>query len=253
MAALSNRLAGCRACKYDRGAITRCPARLVHNVSVLKPLTSTPANTVSDAYLLQCMQLVVQYVGAIPPDRASAQRAFGVLYDNTVQRVHAMVRRFVHDEATAQEVTEDVFFMAWSQAARFDATRGGVMAWLLTMARSKAIDAWRQHAARTVQFDSDVADDALAQVCTSVTPVDLLEAMDRQHALHAALVSVSPAARTMISLAFFQGLTHSEISAHLGTPLGTVKTTLRRALLTLREVLQSSLGADMPQGLVVED
>jgi RNA polymerase sigma factor (sigma-70 family) len=233
-------------------------AGLVHNGYVLKPLNSPPAQSANDAYLLQCMQLVAQHASvgtasASPFNRANAERAFGVLYDNAVQRVYSMVRRFVHEEAAAQEVTEDVFFAAWSQAARFDVARGSVMAWLLAMARSKAIDAWRQQATCAVQFDSDAVDDALAKVSTGLTPVDLLEAMNRQHALHAALVNVSPAARMMISLAFFQGLTHSEISAHLGTPLGTVKTTLRRALLTLREVLQSSLGADIPQDLVVEE
>jgi RNA polymerase sigma factor (sigma-70 family) len=236
-------------------------AGLVHNiyVSYLPDLISSEASAApamlqaGDAYLQQCIELIAHCHGAAPSDaaasRVSAERAFNVLYDQTVQRVHALVRRFVKDEATAQEVTEDVFFMAWSQAKRFDATRGGALAWLLTIARSKALDAWRQLAARWVHYDSELADDQLAQLATPGGPSDICEAIDQQHALHAALHNVPPAARQMISLAFFQGLTHAEISAHLGLPLGTVKTTIRRALVSMRAVLQERLGADMPAGL----
>ncbi len=236
-------------------------AGLVHNifVSYLPDLISSQASPApamqqaGDAYLQQCVELMARCHGADPSgvatSRASAERAFSVLYDQTVQRVHALVRRFVKDDAAAQEVTEDVFFMAWSQAQRFDATRGSALAWLLTIARSKALDAWRQQAARWVHYDSKLADDQLAQLAAPGGPSDIFEATDQQHTLHAALHNVPPAARQMISLAFFQGLTHAEISVHLGLPLGTVKTTLRRALISMRAVLQDRLGADMPAGL----
>ncbi len=238
---------------------------LVHNICVSDSpdLVSTHVSQAlaspqaGDAYLLQCMGLMTQFNAQAPSGhntfRASAERAFGVLYDQTVQRVHAMVRRYVKDEGAAQEVTEDIFFMAWSQAHKFDATRGSVLAWLLTIARSKALDAWRQQAARWVQFDSEVADDQLAQIPALGMPDDILEAMDQQHAVHAALQGVSPAARQMISLAFFQGLTHTEISDHLQTPLGTVKTTIRRALISMRDVLQERLGSDAALNLTVEE
>jgi RNA polymerase sigma factor (sigma-70 family) len=237
---------------------------LVHNnyVSDSPDLISVEASQApailqaGDAYLHQCMGLIA-HCNADPlsdsASRASAERAFGVLYDRTVQRVHALVRRYVKDEGAAQEVTEDVFFMAWSQARRFDAERGSVLAWLMTIARSKALDVWRQHAARWVHFDSQVADDELAQLPTHGTPSDILEAVDQHHAVHAALQEVSPAARQMISLAFFQGLTHTEISTHLQIPLGTVKTTIRRALISMRDVLQGRLGADMAADLNLEE
>ncbi len=240
-------------------------AGLVHNiyVSYLPDLISnetSPAPAIlqaGDAYLQQCIELMAHCHGADPSgvavSRASAERAFSVLYDQTVQRVHALVRRFVKDDATAQEVTEDVFFMAWSQAQRFDATRGSALAWLLTIARSKALDAWRQQAARWVHYNSELADDQLAQSAAPVGPSDIFEAADQQHALQAALHNVPPAARQMISLAFFQGLTHAEISAHLSLPLGTVKTTIRRALISMRAVLQERLGANMPANLAVPE
>ncbi len=204
----------------------------------------------SDAYLAQCVQFMSQCAGKDHgAKRASAEQAFSVLYDHCVQRVHALVRRFVHDEAVAQEVTEDVFWAAWTHAPKFDAQRGTVLAWLLTMARSKALDAWRQHAAHLVHVDNHTSDEGLDRASADDTPVDLLAAADREHALHAALAHLSPTARQMLNLAFFQGLTHHEISVHLHLPLGTVKTTIRRALLSLRTSLQSSLGADMPAGL----
>ncbi len=250
-----------------------CSAQgMVHNIAVLQPVsTQLPAasaaglaapvqSPASDGYLVQCIQLIAQHAmasslndtNAATDTRAGAEQAFSVLYDHTVKRVHALVRRYVKDESTAQEITEDVFFMAWSQAPRFNAARGNPIAWLLIMARSKALDAWRQHAARLVHFDSDATDDLLAQASAHGTPLDLLETVDQKNALHHALAQVSPAARQMLSLAFFQGLTHSEISGHLKTPLGTVKTTLRRALLSMREILQTQCGAELPAGLLEE-
>jgi RNA polymerase sigma factor (sigma-70 family) len=235
---------------------------LGHNTRVSQPTTMYSTNTAAEAQLLSYVQAMADCVGApsavandkcAPAQRAQAERAMGQLYDHTVQRVHALVRRFVHEDSAAQEVTEDVFYQAWLQSPRFDATRGSVMAWLLTMARSRALDAWRKHSAQWVSFDSDTADALLAHTSAPGTPFDLLAAIDTRHALHAALAEVSPSARQMISLAFFQGLTQQEISEHLHTPLGTVKTTLRRALVSLREHLQTTLQADMPAGLLVED
>jgi RNA polymerase sigma factor (sigma-70 family) len=255
---------GCKASVRPR----RPAFGLVHNMLVSESVHAhlifapSPAELVaalspaSESYLLQCVGLIAQH--SAHPElgsyaRASAEHAFSVLYDHTVQRVHALVRRHVKDDGAAQEVTEDVFFIAWSQAARFDAMRGNPIAWLLTIARSKALDAWRQHASQKVQFDSEMTDDLLAETSAQDTPLDILEAVDQKTTLYAALGQVSPAARQMISLAFFQGLTHAEISEHLKTPLGTVKTTLRRALLSMREVLQSQVEPGLLDGLLVEE
>jgi RNA polymerase sigma factor (sigma-70 family) len=235
---------------------------LVHNCRVNTEEVMSRSDTAAQAQLALWVQAMALCVGAgaagahdprASAQRAQAERALGQLYDHTVQRVHALVRRFVHEDSAAQEVTEDVFYQAWLQSPRFDSARGTVMAWLLTMARSRALDAWRKHSAQLVSFDSDAADELLAQTSGPCTPFDLLSATDTRHALHAALAEVPSVARQMISLAFFQGLTQQQISDHLQTPLGTVKTTLRRALLSLREHLQTSLQADMPIGLLVEE
>lgn len=239
----------------------RLPGRkkhtLVHNVRVSTEEFTTRTDTAAQAQLALWVQAMATCVGASPAvaqqQRAHAERALGLLYDHSVQRVHALVRRFVYEDSAAQEVTEDVFYQAWLQSPRFDAARGNVMAWLLTMARSRALDAWRKHSTQLVSFDSDAVDDLLAHCAAANTPFDLLAELDTRHALHAALAEVSPTARQMINLAFFQGLTQQDISTHLHLPLGTVKTTLRRALISLRERLQGSLQDAMHTDLAVED
>jgi RNA polymerase sigma factor (sigma-70 family) len=247
----------------------RCPRRrlagrawLGHNTCVSNDTLLKRTDTVADEQLALCVQAMARHAAAglatgpdLRPDteRVAAERALSELYDCAVQRVHAMVRRFVHEDSAAQEVTEDVFYQAWTHAPRFDASRGSVMGWLLTMARSRALDAWRKHNAQLVSFDSDAADELLAHASDTHSPPDLLAVADTHHALHRALAEVPPAARQMISLAFFQGLTHSEISEHMQTPLGTVKTTIRRALQSLREHLQDTLAVDIPMGLSLEE
>jgi RNA polymerase sigma factor (sigma-70 family) len=229
----------------------------VHNTQVPNPDSAIATDLSADAHLAECVQTIAQFSGvscpSSPDQRASAECALSELYDCTLQRVHSLVRRFVHDADAAQEVTEDVFYQAWTQAARFDASRGSVTTWLFAMARGRAIDAWRKSSAQLVSFDSDAADDAATQIRGGNSPCDLLAAADEQHALHAALAQLSPLARQMLSLAFFQGLTHGEISVHMDTPLGTVKTIIRRALLTMRESLRLTLRDDLPISLVMED
>jgi RNA polymerase sigma factor (sigma-70 family) len=202
-----------------------------------------------DAHLKKCVQTIARHLLANDiadqTSRTSAELAFSELYDATVQRVFCMVRRFIRDEGRAQEITADVFHQAWLQAARFDANRGNVVAWLLVMARSKSLDACRRQAANRVTFDSEMTEALLAEVNHIETPLDILLSVDRNTSLHLALEKIVPLARQMIGLAFYQGFTHSEISEHMKMPLGTVKTVIRRALLELREELKELVGADI--------
>lgn len=170
----------------------------------------------------------------------AAEKALAQLYDATVQRVYSLVHRFVQDDAAAQDVTQEVYMQAWAQAERFDAQRGAVMAWLLNLARSRALDAWRKQSASPVLADSGIADNAAQQLTSSSQPLDLIDAMDTRCALHTALAQLPALTRQMLSLAFFQDMSHQQISDHLRMPLGTVKSTVRRALLTLREHLQQT-------------
>jgi len=167
------------------------------------------------------------------------QRALERLYDASAGRVHALVLRIVRQRALAEEVVEDTFWQVWRQAARFDAARGRPMTWLLAMARSRAIDALRRD--QRFQHDELPDDDEQADAgAAAAPPQDLLEATRHHAAVHAALVALDARSRQLVALAFFRGLTHEEIAAQQGLPLGTVKSLIRRALLQLRRAMEAS-------------
>jgi RNA polymerase sigma-70 factor (ECF subfamily) len=164
------------------------------------------------------------------------ERALAQLYDATVSRVHGLVLKIVRKQALAEEVVEDTFFQVWRQALRFDAARGAPMAWLLGMARSRAIDSLRREA----RFKAQSLDVEGAEVM----PADQAPAADelldvaRGHAeLHRALMLLNAQPRQLVALAFFRGLSHEEIASQTQLPLGTVKSQIRRALLLLCQSL----------------
>jgi RNA polymerase sigma-70 factor (ECF subfamily) len=165
------------------------------------------------------------------------ERALAALYDATCHRVHGLALRIVQRQALAEEVVEDTFWQVWRQAARFDATRGRPLTWLLAMARSRAIDALR----RDQRFrHEELPEDDLADAGSAAPPPqDLLDATRGQAALHAALLKIEPRSRQLVALAFFRGWTHEEIAEQQGLPLGTVKSLIRRALIALRHHLEA--------------
>jgi RNA polymerase sigma-70 factor (ECF subfamily) len=175
------------------------------------------------------------------------ERALAALYEATFPRVYGLVLRITRRTALAEEATEDTYWQVWRQAPRFDATRGRALSWLLAMARSRAIDALRRDERfRHDELPEDDAGDALAHDDTA--PPDLLEATRTGSALHAALARLEAQPRQLVALAFLRGLTHDEIAAQCALPLGTVKSQIRRALITLRACLvEAGLAAgEMP-------
>ena len=163
------------------------------------------------------------------------ERALSALYDATVARVYTIVQCLVRRSALSEEVVEDTYFQVWRQAARFDAARGRPMTWLLGMARSRAIDAIRREA----RFEhASLDDEAGAEIeDTSTTADDLLDAARCHADLHRALMLLNAQPRQLVALAFLRGMSHEEIADHTALPLGTVKSQIRRALITLRDVL----------------
>jgi len=166
------------------------------------------------------------------------ERALTALYDATLSRVYGLVLRVLRRPALADEVVEEIYFQVWRNALRFDAARGCAMAWLLGMARSRAIDAVRrearfQHTSLDAESAPEVASDAPAAD-------DLLDVAIGHAELHRALMLLNAQPRQLVALAFFRGLSHEEIAAQTALPLGTVKSQIRRALVTLRQVLGSS-------------
>ena len=175
------------------------------------------------------------------------QQALADLYETMAGRVYGLALRITRQVQTAEEVTEDCFWQVWRQAPRFDPARGAAVAWIMTIARSRALDALRR-----AETTEPLGDERLANIEAEHgnDPQDLLDAVEKQHRLHAALRDLEPLPRQLVALAFFRGLSHEEIAAQMGLPLGTVKSHIRRALLRLRELLGSAPGAANPSHMV---
>ena len=166
------------------------------------------------------------------------EEALGELYDATVPLIYGLALRITRSPQVAEEVSAATYWQAWVQARRFDINRGSPRSWLISIARSRALDAIRQIevAKRRLPAESEIPD----EFSTQADPQDLLQAVERTALLHAALRKLDPLPRQLIALAFFKGLTHAEIAAHVEVPLGTVKSHIRRAMGTLRETLKTA-------------
>lgn len=166
---------------------------------------------------------------------AGDQSALAALYDESSRLVYSMAVRLLGDVADAEEVTMDVYTQVWRAAAAYDSSRGSVAAWLITLARSRAIDRIRSRSGRRNNETAFPETFDLASEGTS--PERQTEEMQRRHRVTAALQTLPPEQREVVRLAFFAGLTHSELAARLQQPLGTVKTRLRTGMMKLREQL----------------
>ncbi len=165
------------------------------------------------------------------------EAALGSLYQRLNGPVYSLALRITRNESTAEEVLQDVFWQVWQQAPRFDASRGSAIAWVLTLTRSRALDAARRlmRPVNAQGQSSEDMDDLLAS--PDAGPQDLLFAAQQGSRLQVALQALEPLRRQLISLSFYLGQTQQEIADHMGLPLGTVKSHMRRGLLALREAL----------------
>lgn len=155
-------------------------------------------------------------------------------YDQTSAGVYGLAMRILGDPSLAQEVVLDVYAQVWQRAADFDAARGTVSAWLITLTRSRAIDTRR---ARRRSPITESLDDAGELSADTPTPEASSAAAERHRFVRRAVANLNADARQAIELAYFGGLTHTEIAARLDQPLGTVKTRIRTAMMQLRTLL----------------
>ncbi|MEA3411179.1 MAG: sigma-70 family RNA polymerase sigma factor [Pseudomonadota bacterium] len=165
------------------------------------------------------------------------ETALGELYDLTVNRVYALALRVTQRPEIAEEVVSDVYVQAWRSASRYDGTRGTVRGWLTMLCRSRAIDALRREGPDRAEEGRNVED---IPGGAEFLQQDLIMALERSTAVHRAVAGLDETQRQLISLAFYRGLTHTELASYTGMPLGTVKTTLRRAYAALRGVIGAS-------------
>lgn len=178
------------------------------------------------------------------PIATGDQKALADFYDASVGRVYSIALRIVRRPEMAEEVVSDVYMQVWRDATRYDTSRGRVLAWLLVITRSRALDLLRR---QDEAFSHPEPQDLIAEPeDNGKNPQDLLSATQSNALLGEALRALSPMQRHLISLAFFKGLSHSEIVEHAGIPLGSVKTHIRRALTVLREALGGEFDMQQP-------
>lgn len=167
--------------------------------------------------------------------------AFEALYDRYANILYASAMKFVKEDADAQDVVQDVFIQIWDKAKLYDPAKGKPLTWALTLTRNRAIDRIRAIQRRTRlrdEFEQETAVDESAGVREALSGVD---ASEKGQILRAAVNQLSPQQRKVVELAYFGGLTQTEIAEKLGEPLGTVKARARRGLLKLKELLTDQL------------
>lgn len=163
--------------------------------------------------------------------------ALGTFYDRTLGQAHAVAVRIVQDRDAAEDVLAETYLQIWRDAARYDPARGNPLAWLLTICRSRALDALRRQGPLETRDPVSLTE---SMVDSAADTADIVTAMQEGSRVRAALAALPEVARQLLTLAFFRGLSHQEIAAHTGLPLGTVKSHLRKAQEALRERLEIS-------------
>jgi RNA polymerase sigma-70 factor, ECF subfamily len=161
--------------------------------------------------------------------RSGDAGAMAALYDRYSSIVYSVALRVLQDTAAAEDVLQDIFMQLWRNPGAFDASRGNMAAWLAVIARHRAIDSLRRR-----RPENDIED-----IVVSVEP-DLASEADRYRVMEKvrdALGTMTPPQRSVLEMAYFEGLTHAEIAEKTGEPLGTIKTRIRTGLLSLRKVL----------------
>jgi len=179
---------------------------------------------------------------AAEADRAAIQRmargdhdALADLYDRHSRLLYSLALRIVRFEADAEDVLQEVFAQVWRQALRYDTNRGTVIGWLVTLTRSRALDKLRRGRARPQATDGE---QRAHEVPDTSPAIDLtLVSAEQAAAVRAALEALPDNQRVPLQLAYYEGLSQSEIAAKLDAPLGTIKTRMRQALLRLREAV----------------
>ena len=168
-------------------------------------------------------------------------RSFEEFYRRFGGVLFATIIRILNHQEAAEDVLQEVFLQIWEKAPLYDAARGKPLTWVVTLARNRAIDRLRS-TQRSLRLHSEAEREAQAfDPAEERSSVDALEAVETGKLVREAVRKLSKDQKEAISLAFFSGLTQTEIAERLGEPLGTVKARIRRGMMRLRELLKSRI------------
>ena len=169
------------------------------------------------------------------------QSAFSALYDRLSRPLYSLALRMLGDAGDAQDALQDVFLQIWSRAATYNPEQSTVFSWTVLLTRSRVIDRLRARKRRLRIVDSATGDEDadVADASTMESAADTADRNDEAARVRSVLNNLPSEQREAIELAFFGHLTHHEIAARLGEPLGTIKARIRRGLLKLRERLRT--------------
>ena len=161
--------------------------------------------------------------------RSGDEQAMAQLYERYSPIVYSVALRVLGETGAAEDILQDVFMQLWRRPDSFDASRGSLPAWLAVISRNRAIDSLRKRRPET-----DIAD-VIVSVEPNLAGAEWSGAMEK---IRGALGSMPPPQRSALEMAYFEGLSHTEIAERTGEPLGTIKTRIRSGLLALRKVFE---------------
>lgn len=178
------------------------------------------------------------WAGLMPRIAQGDEASLAALYDATHKIIYGVALRVLGNTEDAEEVTLDVYNQVWRSARSFQSGRGTVMAWLLTLARTRALDKLRARASR--QRNVEPLGTQNETPAGSASPEEQSASSQQRAIVLAALGRLPDEQRQALELAYFQGLSHTELAERLGEPLGTVKTRIRLGMMKLRDHLHHS-------------
>ena len=190
---------------------------------------ASPSNPLASANDLALLRLVAE----------RQSQALAELYNRHAPALLALAQRILESLADAEEILQEVFFHVWNHAERYDAARSSVSTWLVLITRSRAIDRLRTR--KVVERTHEVAHQEDPVEHTSPEGVEAVFIQERRERVRREIEKLPPEQREVLDLAFYEGLTQSEIAARTDLPLGTVKTRTLLAMKKLRSALRSEI------------
>lgn len=169
------------------------------------------------------------------------RRSFEQLYDRFSGVLFSTAYRVLNNQEAAEDVLQDVFVQIWEKAPLYDPLRGKPLTWAVTLTRNKSIDRLRSTQRRNRLRDEVEQESLSFEQFDDKSSVDAVDAMEKGAMVRAAIAKLSPDQRQAIELAFFSGLTQTEIAERLGEPLGTIKARIRRGMMKLKDVISPQL------------